>query len=182
MLLDDRDEVVAFARTSNRPVVDSMETDYMALLNSNSYEKGSWVLHMLRNELGDSVFKKSIREYYRLYGNSIAGTEDLKNVFEKVSGNDLDDFFRQWLYEPGIPRIRVTWKYDASSKKINITIEQQQSEIFSFPLEIGVGNDQKNRRLQVTKKIETFSLPLEAKPSGLVLDPNVVLLFEGKVY
>jgi aminopeptidase N len=64
MLKEDRDQVIKYSTESNRPVVDTNETDYMNLLNANSYQKGGWILHMLRKELGDSVFWRSIRKYY----------------------------------------------------------------------------------------------------------------------
>ena len=51
-------DTVAVAR---RPVIDTIETDLLALLNVNSYQKGGWVLHMLRSELGDSAFLLGLR-------------------------------------------------------------------------------------------------------------------------
>ncbi|HEV7783256.1 MAG TPA: M1 family metallopeptidase, partial [Chitinophagaceae bacterium] len=57
---EEREEIIDFVKRSKRPVVDSTP-NFMELLNANSYQKGSWVLHMLRRELGDSVFHKAIR-------------------------------------------------------------------------------------------------------------------------
>jgi hypothetical protein len=82
MLKGDRRQIIAFAKTSNRAIVDTEERDYMKLLNTNSYQKGGWVLHMLKRELGDSVFWRSIRKYYATYAGSSAGTEELQKVFE----------------------------------------------------------------------------------------------------
>ena len=179
MLKEDLDEVIAHAKTSARPVVDSMETDYMSLLNPNSYEKGSWVLHMLRVELGDSVFRTAIRKYYQDYAGSVAGTEDLRTVFETVSGRDLKKFFQQWLYRPGIPRLKISWNYGAAEKKIGIKVEQVQPELFEFPLEISVpDHDGKPFRMQISKKVETFQFSLPSRPTGLTLDPGTKLLFE----
>jgi aminopeptidase N len=179
MLVEDRREVIAHAKRSDRPVVDSLETDYMSLLNANSYEKGSFVLHMLRNELGDQNFKTAIRKYYSTYAGSVAGTEDLRKIFEEVSGKDLSLFFKQWLYTPGIPRLRVKWNYSEVKKNLVITVEQQQSHLFSFPLEIGIpGSDSRPIQLSVSKKSETFTIPFNSKPQELVVDPNTVLLFE----
>ncbi len=182
MIREDRDEVIAYAKTSNRPVVDSTETDYMALLNPNSYEKGGWVLHMLRNELGDSLFKKAMRTYYSTYAGSVAGTEELRKVFEEVSGKKLETFFSQWLYTPGIPKLKITWKYNASEKQVSINIDQLQKSVFRFPIEfLAEGSGQKPFKLNITKKSESFTIPLTGKPSGLVADPNSVLLFEAVV-
>ena len=59
----DRTEIIDFAKESDRPVVDSV-SPLMQLLNANSYQKGGWILHMLRRQLGDSVFHNIIRSYY----------------------------------------------------------------------------------------------------------------------
>jgi aminopeptidase N len=179
MLKEDRDEVIAHARTSNRPVVDSLETDYMSLLNPNSYEKGSWVLHMLRRELGDSVFHAAIRKYYQDYAGSVAGTEELRKVFESVSGKILEKFFRQWLYTPGIPKLKINWTYNAKDKKLAISVEQVQPYVYEFPMEISVkGSDGKPLKIQVSKKTETFYFPTDSKPAGIIIDPHTSLLFE----
>ena len=85
----------------------------MKLLNANSYQKGGWILHMLRSQLGDSVFWKSIRKYYATYAGRNADTRDLQKVFEKVSGKNLKQFFNQWLYTTGQPELEITWRYDA---------------------------------------------------------------------
>jgi aminopeptidase N len=84
----------------------------MQLLNANSYQKGSWILHMLRRQLGDSVFKKSIRLYYATYAGKNAETKDLQKIFETVSGKNLEKFFRQWLYNPENLQLDFTWKYE----------------------------------------------------------------------
>ena len=56
-----RDRVIRFYLRSPRPVIDTTVTDLMRLLNANSYQKGAWVLHMLRRELGDDLFWKGMR-------------------------------------------------------------------------------------------------------------------------
>ena len=179
MLKEHRSEVIAHAKGSDRPVVDSLETDYMSLLNANSYEKGSFVLHMLRNELGDENFKAAIRKYYDQYAGSVAGTEELRKIFEDVSGKDLSLFFKQWLYSPGIPRLKVKWTYSEAKKNLLVTVEQQQARLFDFPLEVAFpGSDSRPVQLSVSKRSETFTIPLAHKPQDLVLDPNTVLLFE----
>ena len=91
----------------------------MELLNANSYQKGGWVLHMLRRQLGDSVFHESIRTYYATYAGKNADTRDLQKIFEKVSGKNLSTFFQQWLYTPGIPKLDISWKYLTKEKKLS---------------------------------------------------------------
>ena len=76
MLEDDRLQVIEFAKTSDRSIVDETK-DYMELLNINSYQKAGWVLHMLHRQLGDSIFWKSVRSYYAAYAGKNADTKDL---------------------------------------------------------------------------------------------------------
>ena len=134
MLKENREQVIAFSKQSNKAIVDTAETDFMKLLNTNSYQKGGWILHMLRNELGDSVFWRSIRKYYAAYAGGIADTRDLQKVFENVAGKNLKQFFDQWLYNPGQPELDITWKYNAAEKIVYVEGKQLQKDVFNFPL------------------------------------------------
>ncbi len=78
-------KVIAFSAKNHQPVVDTSITDnFMRLLNANSYQKGGWVLHMLRMKLGDALFWKGIRAWYARYGGSNATTDDFRRVMEAV--------------------------------------------------------------------------------------------------
>lgn len=180
---NEREEVIDFVKTSHKPVVDSA-SPYMQLLNANSYQKGSWVLHMLRRELGDSVFKKSIRKYYATYAGKNAETKDLQKIFESVSGKNLEKFFDQWLYSTVNPHLKVIWKYLAAGKKIQLDIEQLQTEtVFTMPLEIEISIDGKKiiMQLNIETKTQRFTWAAPKKPSKISLDPKTSMLFEGSV-
>jgi len=170
-------------KRTRRPVVD-MTKDYMQLLNANSYQKGSWVLHMLRRQLGDSVFQQGIRKYYASYAGKNADTKDLQKIFEQVSGKDLEQFFQQWLYRPENPSLDMTWKYDPLKKEVKLHLKQLQSATFQFPLMIsliansGAGT---NNRIMVDKKEVDVTFSFPEKPKQLAADPFTSLLFEGKI-
>ncbi|MBK7372759.1 MAG: hypothetical protein IPJ09_15220 [Saprospiraceae bacterium] len=83
-----------------------------------TYQKGAWVLHMLRHLVGEADFKKGIQSYYAAFYNKNATTDDFRIAMEKASGKDLKVFFKQWLYQPIIPHLNATWDYDAINKKI----------------------------------------------------------------
>jgi aminopeptidase N len=182
---EDRNVIIDFVNSSHRPVVDSTK-DYMRLLNANSYQKGGWVLHMLRRELGDVVFKKSIRDYYATYAGKNADTDDLKKIFETISGKNLDQFFKQWLYTGENPRLEIKWSYDAANKKLNIHVKQLQKTVFNFPLEVEVALENQGlpkseiKKLAITKLEETFVLPVGSKAALLTngIDPLTSLLFQ----
>ena len=180
MLKEDRNQVVAYSKESKKAVVDTEETDYMKLLNPNSYPKGGWVLHMLRSELGDSVFWRSIRKYYATYAGSVADTRDLQKVFEEVSGKDLRQFFDQWLYTTGQPDLEITWTYDADGKFIIIDIVQLQRNPFSFPLTLTNKSSSEHTKEKVYLKDATSSFKIKAdkKPISLIVDPNTELLMK----
>jgi len=63
------------------------------------YYKGAYVLHLLREELGDEAFWKGIRSYSNSYFGKSVKTEDFKLAMEKATGSDLDDFFDTWVYK-----------------------------------------------------------------------------------
>ncbi len=109
---------------TRRPVIDTIETTLIQLLNRNSYEKGGFVLHMLREQVGDSAFFRALRAYYAEHRNSTALTADLQAAMEKTSGQKLDWFFDQWLRRPGYPKIDARWRYDRQTHEAVIDVRQ----------------------------------------------------------
>lgn len=183
MLREDRNQIIAYAKQQKNPVVYET-TEYMKLLNPNSYQKGGWVLHMLRQQLGDSLFWKSIRSYYAQYAGSNADTRDLQAVFEKVSGKKLNTFFDQWLYTAGHPVLDIQWKYLQNENRVSITVKQTQGTTFRFPLELGFKNANGKmvyKTFLIEKDVQQLSFPVPQKIVDVVADPNVGLLFEGKI-
>jgi hypothetical protein len=77
-----------------------------------TYEKPASVLHMLRLKTGDDVFFQIMQEYYLVYHNGNVITDDFQDVCESVSGMDLDQFFLQWIYQPGLPSIQYTYFFN----------------------------------------------------------------------
>jgi aminopeptidase N len=177
-LKDDREKVISFAKRSNNPVVDST-SDLMDLLNANSYQKGSWVLHMLRSEVGDENFKKIIQTYYQTYKWSNANTKDFQHIAEKVWGKNLAPFFNQWLYQPGIPELHIKTKIDKGEVKVEI---EQKKNNFRFPIDVAIhlseGTIQKHT-IYVLEKETKFKLAVEGA-TRVVIDPETKLLFSNK--
>ena len=104
-------------------------------------------------------------------------------IFEKSSGKNLKKFFDQWLYTPGQPELTISWKYDEKNKKVLFDIKQEKTK-FEFPLEVGIKN--KSGKMQVVTipvngEKTNFTLALKEKPVAFVLDPEVSMLFNGKV-
>jgi aminopeptidase N len=182
-LREEREEVIRFNRRTPKAVVDSLTTNFMQLLNANSYQKGAWVLHMLRGQVGADVFWKGIQAYYKRHAGSNASTDDFRKVMEEVSGKDLKAFFKQWLYTAGHPLLKVRHDYDVKKKTLTIHITQQQAMPFSFPLEVQLkmGSTSMKRVFQVNKKEERFSISNIVAVNEVVIDPSTMLLFEQQL-
>jgi len=175
-LKKERNEVIAFIKTSSHAVVDSTK-DLMSLLNANSYQKGAWVLHMLRNEVGDTVFQKIIQQYYNQYKGSNADSKDFEMIAENVSGKELTWFFDQWLYRPGILRLAI--KKTINAKGIQLTIEQLQKDLYQFTLPVNIEPSFTKGKTGLFKIAErTKSILIQEKNAKITIDPNGTLLFE----
>ncbi|HEX8316166.1 MAG TPA: M1 family metallopeptidase [Flavisolibacter sp.] len=172
---EEREQVIAFSKQSSSPVVDSTK-NLMSLLNANSYQKGAWVLRMLRNEVGDTTFQKIIQTYYHQYKGSNADSKDFEAVAEKVSGKELTWFFDQWLYQNEIPRLAIT--YSKTSEGIRMHIKQRQKHPFQFILPVSVESNGKLKKilLRITKETESFLIGQDRDKRIIDLDYN--LLFE----
>jgi len=147
-----------------------------------TYQKGAWILHMLRDKLGEQNFKNGIQAYYKKFYNANATTDDFRIEMEKSSGKDLKIFFKQWLYQPVNPSIDAIWSYDAVNHKININITQTQLTNFNFDLPIEIGyytKDSKSPQLlkiNLNKKQVSQSFSVKGLPENIEVDPRNVLL------
>jgi aminopeptidase N len=177
-LQKERTEVEAFVKKNGHAVVDST-SDLMSLLNENSYQKGGWVLHMLRIETGDSIFKKIIREYYQAFKGGNADTRDFEKVAERVSGKDLKWFFDQWLYQGGIPELDIKTDVDKEEVKVKI---KQGNNLYRFVMEVGLLHEDGTMNLE-KMEIREREVEYKWKERGVkkvLLDPQTRLLYMKK--
>ena len=163
------------------PVIHRNLDDMTRVLNGLVYEKGAWVLHMLRAEIGTDAFWAGIRDYYGRYRDRNASTDDFRQVMEAAGGKDLRQFFTQWLHRGGNPRIDGKWRYDASRKVIVLSLTQTQpGETYLLPLDVEVttGSERQTHRVSMNQKVTATELPAASAPSQVVLDPQTWLLAE----
>lgn len=171
----DREMVLSFEKRRLTPIVDTaVKDDYMQLLNANSYQKGGWVLHMLRRKLGDEAFWKGIRNYYAKYNGGNAYTSGLQKIMEQAGGQDLKQFFEQWVYKTGHPDLDITWKYNAAKGIIELKVTQKQERLFKLQLEVATGKHL--HTINVNERINIARFKVASKPKELKPDPNVNLL------
>jgi aminopeptidase N len=172
-------------RQVKRPVVHQNEKGTGPDLTQLQYQKGGWVLHVLRGQVGTENFWKGIRLYYQQHRNGHATSDDLRRAMETVSGQDLRWFFSQWLTRVDAPVLNGTWTYDANAKQIVADLTQTQpGEAYRMPMEVGVAADSAGapmriERIEMTKKTQRFSIPADHAPSDVALDPNVWMLMQA---
>lgn len=177
----DRKQIIDYFKKKPSPIVDPSITNPMKVLSTNTYQKGGWVLNMLRHKLGDETFWKGIKTYYKKYRNSNAMTIDFQKVMEDVSGKNLTGFFQQWIFTKGYPEIQ--WEWTFKKGKVIIELSQIQDHYaFNFPLEIAIEKDGKSKTttVQITAGISTFEIESNSRPDTVKIDPNFWLLFEEK--
>jgi len=157
------------------PIIDPEVKDPAKKLNAFTYQKGAWVLHMLRKILGDGVFFKGIQRYYQLHAGGNVLTEDFQRVMESVSGVSLDAFFRQWLYQPGWPDYRVSWRFDGNANELELTIRQAQTTgLFDMPVDIAFrfGERREIQSFRISEESHTFRIAVQSQPTSIEIDPD----------
>ena len=175
-----------YEKVHKTPIHDKETEDLNALLNPNNYEKGAWVLHMLRGLTGDKPFFQGIRDYYSTHRNATATTEDLRAALEKTSGMNLKDFFRQWVYGSGHPRYEAAWRWSPSGESnqsgfVDVVVRQvQDGDAFLIPLTLEVVTADGLQLATITpqSKYATTRVPVSSRPTTITIDPDQTVLDE----
>jgi aminopeptidase N len=186
-----------------RPIVSHNYADAHEQFNIvRNYQKASWVLQMLREQLGETLFRRCIKTYLERYQFQNVVTADLVRVVEEVSGRSFDRFFDQWLLQEQVPKVRVTYSWDAKTLQAKITVDQSANSsnaqrarsesrkgreeesgkpkvhAFHFPLSICFTSkgERIDKRLNIEKAEETFYVHLDHQPETVSIDPKLALL------
>lgn len=173
-----------YKKDSTYSIIDNRTAEKQDVTNVITYQKGAWVLHMLRERIGHDNFRKGIQAYYRKYMNANATTSDFIVEMEKASGQNLKTFFHQWLNKPDVLKITGRWEYDAKGKQVVINLSQTQGSGFLYdtPIEFQVYEDgikaPQLLKFEMNSKDVQYKIPCSKKPSLVVPDPRTVLLAE----
>lgn len=151
--------------------------------NQLVYQKGAWMLHMLRGQVGTETFWRGIRDYYRQYMNTTTTTDQFRQVMERTSGQNLTWFFRQWLNRAGVPALAGTWTYDATTREVVVTVRQTQAaDPFRLLLGVGVmaaeGALPSMQQMTIEGRETTVRIAAASEPAAVALDPAVGTLAE----
>ena len=172
------EEVFRYHEQAPEPVYGEEPREYESLLSPNSYEKGAWVLHMLRRELGDEVFFAGIREYYAALRDGVAWTADLERIVEEVSGRDLGWFFAQWLGRSGHPVLETAVSPGEDGSTEILVRQVQPGEPFRLNVEVEIRGVEGRRRERVELSGREAAVRVPGRVRQVVLDPDAWLLFE----
>jgi aminopeptidase N len=175
-----------------RPLVCQDYDAPLDLFDRHLYEKGGLVLHVLRVELGDTLFWRGVGAYLRRHARGIVETRDLQRSLEEVSGRSLGRRFEELVYRAGHPELSVELAW--SDGVLTCTLEQTQSTndgvpaAFEIPLVLDVVVDDgeghrsgRRERVRLTARKDAFAIPCAQRPRFVVIDPEMRVLAEVKV-
>ncbi len=165
--------VAALDASGRSEVVDQHAAGFssFAIYNDMSYDKGSAVLYMLRELLGEDVMRRGLKRYYRRSRFTHPEPADLRAAMEEASGRDLGWFFRQWLYET------ATLDYGIADASIERTADGWRTTVTVvrtgdawMPVDVQVGAER--RTLDSRDREQTVRVETAERPSEVVLDPD----------
>ncbi len=161
------------------PIVYRGYGDPVEQFGFRAYPKGSWILHMLRSQLGPELFRQCVKTYLERHAYGVVTTEDLVEVLEELSGRDWDQFFDQYVYHAHHPELKVGYAWDERSKLAKVSIQQTQKLgptvlLFNVPLKLRfkTGTNATDAIAQISQQAEDFYFSLPAKPEIVRVDPD----------
>lgn len=146
------------------------------------YQKGGWVLHMLRGVIGDTLFFTTLRTYFDRFKYKNADTKDFQAVAEEISGQNLDWFFDEWVYTgTGRPKYEYSWVFEDFQEqknsgnytiKLQINQVQDDRDVYKMPITVTVitENGDKDFKVFNDKREQSFILVANSKPKQVILD------------
>ncbi len=166
-----------------RPIVYRGYKNAAEQFDYRAYPKGSWVLHMLRSQLGPELYRDCIRHYLQKHALQSVVSEDLRQAVEELSGRSFDRFFDQWVYHGGSPELDVHYEWQGQSGLAKVTVRQSQETnddtlLFELPtqLRFRVGDKTINHDILIMEQEHDFYVPLPAQPSVVRFDSQYTLL------
>jgi aminopeptidase N len=153
--------------------------EYETLLDARNYEKGAWVLHMLRRLVGDEAFFEGVRDYYATLRDGNAWTADFARIMEEAAGAPLGWFFAQWVARPGIPALASSVVGSGAARTLRIE-QLQPGEPYRLSVEVELRGAGGPVRRIVEMDGARAEVPLELDgPVEVILDPDGWLLYAG---
>ncbi|HEX5132451.1 MAG TPA: M1 family aminopeptidase [Candidatus Krumholzibacteria bacterium] len=160
-----------------RPMVVDFYNRVDARNNTNVYNRGASVLHMLRFLLGDEMYRETIHQYSERHKFGSVETQDLMRAVKDVTGENLDWFFEQWVFLAGYPKFRVAKDWDAGTGVLHLRVDQTQKveglvPVFRVPVDVEISWDGGSRvqRLTIEQASQDFYFAVPSKPKMVIFD------------
>jgi len=161
-----------------RPLVTHVYREAIELYDRHIYEKGACVYHMMRTELGDELFFKSMATFLHDNAHNTVETIDLLRAVEKTTGRNLTFLFDQYVYRGGHPDYKVEYSWDNDSKLAKVAVTQTQVNdgvtdgLFDLKIPIGFTTNTINKTftVRIHQREQAFYFPLESKPDFVSFD------------
>lgn len=156
--------------------------DMADVTTRQTYDKGGWILHMLRNRIGDDAWWRGIRAYYAAHRNGTAVTADFQRAMESACACSLADFLDYWLTTGSHLRLDGDWQYDAEKGTVHIALEHRGPTAGSpaMTLEAAVYYDDSPLpeivTVPITERGGEIRFDGRSRPRNILLDPNTRLL------
>ncbi len=183
-LWDDMNGYIGASRRYQRAIVTNQYPNPREMFDAHSYPKGGFVLSMLHRQIGEDLFRQTLKHYLET-GPGLVDTDDLMEAVETVAGRPMDRFFEQWVYSPGHPKVKVAHEWLPDRKQVKIRVQQTQEMeegrlAYAFPLDIEIVTDDGPfvKTLEITKKDESALIDCDSAPQSVVVDPQLVVLME----
>ncbi len=154
--------------------------------SSRVYNKGAWVLHMLRGVLGDSLFFAGLRAYADDPSKRFrtSSTAELRTVFESVSGRDLGFFFDQWVFGERYPAYQYSMTAVPQGSSILATVRIRQTTgtslppVFQMPVDLRFVGSSLDTMVTVwnDSSDQSWQFLLAGLPDSVTLDPDSWIL------
>jgi aminopeptidase N len=151
--------------------------------SGNVYNKGSWVLHMLNERLGDEKFFSGIRHYLEANRGHNVTTADFAKAIEEATNTNVDRFLDEWVYGAGAPRFEVRPRYYAAAHAVKFEVKQTQKiedhvGLFTVPVEVEIttASGAKSFPIEVSHAEETFTFTVDGPPLMVLFDKGNTIL------
>jgi aminopeptidase N len=159
-----------------KPIV-RHDFDDSSEFDGNAYGKGGWVLYMLRHQLGEEAFYRGLNHYLEVNRGKNVVTADLIKAIEEATHTEVDEFFSQWVYGAGAPKLDLIYAYDDTKHQVSLTVKQTQKRegrvgLFHIATEaeITTASGARLYPVNVSKESETFSFPADGSPLMVLFD------------
>lgn len=135
------------------------------LFDGHMYNKGAWVLHMLRHQLGEAAFRRAIKAYIERYREKEVITANLERTLEEVTGHSMARFFQQWVYSGGYPAFEVNYSWDSEQRMAKVKIKQTQivdelTPCFVTPVDLTFTVPLSDEAAKDTSTMQTRTVPV----------------------